>query len=148
MNEGQLSVPLFNLKGCFMEILKADEVDKERIIECLRSHNKNFMHSFEDFSLIIKEGDVIAGGIVAESMSDLLEIEFLYVNPAFRGKGYGKKLLESVEKEAKEKGIKRILLNTYSFQAPGFYQQMGYEEILSVDPVFDNFSWHHFEKLI
>jgi len=131
-----------------MEILKADEVDKERIIEGLRSYNKKFMHSFEDFSLIIKEGDVLAGGIIAESMSDLLEIEFLYVNPAFRGKGYGKKLLESVENEAKEKGIKRILLNTYSFQAPGFYQQMGYEEILSVDPVFDNFSWHHFEKLI
>lgn len=131
-----------------MEIFKADEVDKERIIEALRSHNKNFMHSFEDFSIIIKEGDVLVGGIVAESMSDLLEIEFLYVNPAFRGKGFGKKLLESVEKEAKEKGIKRILLNTYSFQAPGFYRQMGYKEILSVDPVFDDFSWHHFEKLI
>ncbi len=131
-----------------MNISKADEADKEKIIEGLRSYNAAFMHSFEDFSLVIKEGEEIIGGIVAESMSDLLEIGFLYVNPAFRGKGYAKKLLMSVEEEARKKGIKRVLLNTYSFQAPSFYRKMGYKEILTVDPVFDNFSWHHFEKLL
>ncbi len=131
-----------------MNISKAGEADKEKIIEGLRSYNAAFMHSFEDFSLVIKDGEEIIGGIVAESMSDLLEIGFLYVNPAFRGKGYAKKLLMSVEEEARKKGIKRVLLNTYSFQAPSFYRKMGYKEILTVAPVFDNFSWHHFEKLL
>jgi hypothetical protein len=42
-------------------------------------------------------------------------------------------LLESAEQEAGTRGCKIIFLSTYSFQAPGFYQKLGYELAGQVD---------------
>ena len=49
---------------------------------------------------------------------------------------------------AKRKGMERVLLNTYSFQAPGFYRAMGYDELLCIDPCFGKYSQHFFSKML
>lgn len=54
--------------------------------------------------------------------------------------------LSYVERLAKEKGFKRILLNTYSFQAPDFYKKLGYTEVLKLSPAFDGFTQSYFLK--
>jgi hypothetical protein len=41
--------------------------------------------------------------------------------------GIGKMLLEAAETEAKSKGCVSILVRSYSFQAPHFYERYGYE---------------------
>jgi len=40
------------------------------------------------------------------------EIEELYVHPSYRSRGIGKKLMESLEKELKKKGLKMMVLST------------------------------------
>jgi len=44
-----------------------------------------------------------------------------------RHKGYGKQLLELIEKEAIKRGCHNAHLDTHDFQALGFYQKNGYK---------------------
>ena len=50
----------------------------------------------------------------------------MYVREDLRGQGYGEKLLLRAEEEARSRGVKNVFLDTFSFQAPDFYQKLGY----------------------
>lgn len=128
------------------EIIRSSEEQKEHIHRRLQDYNARFMKEFSDFSCHIEENGVIVAGIVAESVGDTVEVDFLFVDEACRGRGLGKTLLEHVETAAREQGMRRVLLNTYSFQAPGFYEKMGYQEVLKLEPAFDHFSQSYFLK--
>lgn len=129
-----------------VEIIRSSEEEKEQIHKRLQDYNAQFMKEFSDFSCHIEENGTIVAGIVAESVGDTVEVEFLFVNETCRGRGLGKALLEHVEAAARQQGMRRMLLNTYSFQAPGFYEKMGYQEIIKLEPAFDRFSQSYFIK--
>lgn len=128
------------------KIIRSSEEQKERIHKRLQDYNAQFMKEFSDFSCHIEENGVIVAGIVAESVGDTVEVEFLFVDETYRGRGLGKALLEHVETAAREQSIRRVLLNTYSFQTPGFYRTLGYQEVLKLEPVFNWFSQSYFIK--
>jgi GNAT superfamily N-acetyltransferase len=44
-----------------------------------------------------------------------------------RGHGYGERLLQAAEKEARTHGCRGVFLSTFSFQARPFYERFGYE---------------------
>lgn len=67
------------------------------------------------------------GGLWAHLYYDWLLVELLFVPAKLRGKAHGSKLLMHAEQFAKEKGCVGIWLDTFSFQAPGFYEKHGYE---------------------
>jgi GNAT superfamily N-acetyltransferase len=69
----------------------------------------------------------IIAGLSGWTWADACEIRTLWVQPALRGQGHGRALLEAAEQEACRQGCKVIMLSSYSFQAPGFYQKNGYE---------------------
>ncbi len=127
-------------------IVRSNEDECRLIHECLQDYNRKYMDNGKDYSFHIELDGVIAAGIVAESVEDTLEISYLFVRSEYRGSGLGTKLVCHVESLAKENGIKRILLNTYSFQAPDFYRYLGYREILCIDPVFGVHRQHYFVK--
>jgi ribosomal protein S18 acetylase RimI-like enzyme len=75
----------------------------------------------------------LRGGIVGTIWGQCLEITSLWVHPSLRGQGYGSRLLQTLEQEARAQQCSSAILNTYSFQAPAFYQRLGYEVFGMID---------------
>jgi GNAT superfamily N-acetyltransferase len=85
-------------------------------------------NNFQRFCFVLQgSDDEILGGVIAEAYWEWLFIDLLWVKTELRGRGYGHLLLETVEKEAQEYGAKNAYLDTFSFQAPTFYEQHGYQ---------------------
>jgi GNAT superfamily N-acetyltransferase len=76
---------------------------------------------------IRNELDEIVAGCCGWTWAHACQIQSLWVHSSWRGHGYGRTLLESAENEARERNCKVILIGSYSFQAPAFYQKCGYE---------------------
>lgn len=56
-----------------------------------------------------------------------LFIKEFWLSEAFRGHGLGRRMVEMVEVEAGRRRAGLCYLDTFSFQALGFYQKLGYE---------------------
>ena len=69
----------------------------------------------------------IVGGLIGKTYWDWLYIDLLFVKEELRGRGYGHRLLTMAEDEARKCGAKHAHLDTFSFQAPDFYTQHGYQ---------------------
>jgi ribosomal protein S18 acetylase RimI-like enzyme len=69
----------------------------------------------------------IVGGIIGATHWDWFHIDLLWVKDDLRGRGYGHRLLTLAEDEARRRGAKNVYLDTFSFQAPNFYKQHGYQ---------------------
>lgn len=124
--------------------------DKEEtanlIRSVLRSYNRKYFIDSEMINLVEEEDGHFIGGLTASRDFDSIYIDYFVVETDYRKCGVGRKLLLRLEEIAKEKNVKRIMLNTYSFQSPGFYEKMGYKSNLIIDPVFRNYKHYHFIK--
>ena len=69
----------------------------------------------------------IAGGLIGETHWGWFYINLLFVKEELRGYGYGRQLLTMAEEEARKQGAKNAYLDTFTFQAPGFYEKHGYQ---------------------
>jgi GNAT superfamily N-acetyltransferase len=69
----------------------------------------------------------IVGGVIGATYWDWLYIDLMWVKDELRGRGYGGRLLTLAEDEARQRGAKNAYLDTFSFQAPDFYKQHGYQ---------------------
>ena len=73
------------------------------------------------------ESGELVGGIRSRAIYQCLTIDHLWIDKRFRKLGYGKDLIMRVETMAKKEGCVSANTSTYSFQAPQFYEKMGYE---------------------
>ena len=72
-------------------------------------------------------GNIVAGILGKMYGWNCAEVDILWVDSNYRGKGIGSKLLHAVEYLVKEKGGQLIHLDTFDFQAKDFYIKQGYE---------------------
>lgn len=85
---------------------------------------------FDDFLLLAifvpdSQNNLIAG-LSGYTWGSFCEINFLWVHKLYRHQGYGRRLLQTAELEAVNRNCQVVVLDSYSFQAPGFYQRLGY----------------------
>ena len=78
----------------------------------------------------------------------ILYISTLYVDEEYRRKGYGKRLIQEVEKRAKELGANTIRLDTFSHQGKDFYLALGYKIVGEYKNTLDGYSEYFFMKRI
>jgi len=82
---------------------------------------------FQRLCFVLQTDDEeIVGGVIAELYWGWLHVDLLWVQKDLRGQGHGHRLLMAVEDEARNRDAKYAYLDTFSFQAPDFYQQHGY----------------------
>lgn len=94
----------------------------------------------EYFSYFIYGNDNgIVAGIIGWTWGSVCEIDTFWVHPEHRGFGYGKELLRCAETTAKCNSCGLIVVSTFSFQAPTFYEQNGYV----LEHTIDNFPIGH-----
>lgn len=131
-----------------LRIAPTTELEDEHIHTLLRAYNaRRWPKDMPSLSFTAQVEGELAGGIVAYLGADTVEVEHLFVHERFRGRGIARALLARVESQAQERGARKILLNTYGFQAPGLYRYLGFQEVATIDDVLGT-SWHIFLKRI
>jgi GNAT superfamily N-acetyltransferase len=75
----------------------------------------------------------LIGGFSGHTWGGVCVITYLWVAEQHRGQGIGKALLKSAEAEARRRKCSHLILTTHSFQAPGFYERVGFQRVCSVE---------------
>jgi ribosomal protein S18 acetylase RimI-like enzyme len=85
-------------------------------------------------------------GLYGWTWAGYCEVRALWVREQDRGRGLGRALLTAAEAEARARGAEVCLLDTHSFQAPGFYRKLGYEEVAVIEQCPPGHRRHCFRK--
>lgn len=81
--------------------------------------------------LLAKDNDKTVGCVALRKIDDkICEMKRLYVTPEYRGQGLGRKLALSIIEKAREKGYKKMKLDTLTTlnEANDLYRSLGFEE--------------------
>ena len=91
-------------------------------------------------------GGELAGGLTGWTWDGCGGITSLWVAEPLRGQGWGARLMAAAEREIAHRGGDRALVSTMSFQAPGFYRRLGYDEVGRVPEMPGGSEKHQFLK--
>lgn len=84
--------------------------------------------SSEMLCFVLKDPDQqVVGGFIGSTHYEWLQVDLMWVKEDLRGRGFGRRLLQFAEDEARRRGAKNAYLDTFSFQAPDFYKKHGYQ---------------------
>ncbi|MGT2911317.1 GNAT family N-acetyltransferase [Streptococcus cameli] len=119
-----------------MDIRKAQlEKTKGHIQQFFDQYDRHvFGHSLEadkhadQLVLEAVENGQVVGGLIAKKSFASLHLAELAIDFSRRGSGIGTRLMEEMEKWAKEQAISVITVSTESYQAQAFYERFGYRE--------------------
>lgn len=94
------------------------------------------------------DGKLIAGLIAYMSVYKIMYVDTVFVDENYRRQGYGRKLVQEMERQAKELGVNTIRLDTFNWQGTEFYKSLGYEAVGHYANVEDGFEETFFVKRI
>jgi GNAT superfamily N-acetyltransferase len=76
---------------------------------------------------VVREaGNHVRGGLYGSLWGQWLHVGSLWIDRALRGRGFGIELMAAAEAYARSKGCVASFLQTGSFEAPPFYEKLGY----------------------
>ena len=104
---------------------------KQAIVGPLVQFNETQTGRPEDYrrlTIVLSHPDTgeILGGLWGDTMFSHLHVDVLFVPEVLRRKGVGRQLMNQAEREAIRRGCRGAWLDTFSFQAHGFYERLGY----------------------
>ena len=103
---------------------------RQAILAPLRAYNAAWVGevALQPLAIFIRDPKTqeIVGGLWAHSAVGWLFVDLLFVPEQLRRKGLGTALLRDAEAIALRRGDIGVWLSTGSFQAPGFYEKLGY----------------------
>jgi GNAT superfamily N-acetyltransferase len=84
------------------------------------------INDWKALAIFVRDDGKIVGGVSGGTWAGYLDLRYLWVHEGRRGQGLGRRLMLAAEQEARARGCTQVLLDTHDFQAPGFYQRLGY----------------------
>ena len=127
-----------------------DEADEAFVIARTREYNRGFTDRDVRALCVFVRGDdgSIVGGLSGKTYWQYLEVSFLWVSEKHRKAGHASRLMAAAESEALRRGCKHALLDTFSFQALGFYQRLGYREFGRLSGFSGKHDRHYLHKAL
>jgi ribosomal protein S18 acetylase RimI-like enzyme len=131
--------------------IEADVADEVRNVvqSGLFAYNLQFAppRGYSALTIAARDNDnKIIGGLIGQLLSGWkwLHVDRLWVDEAYRRAGIGRLLLGTAEKEAQSRGCLHAEVDTFDFQARGFYEKQGY----NVYAVLEDFPVGHTKFLM
>jgi GNAT superfamily N-acetyltransferase len=92
-------------------------------------------NDFRPLAILVSdpETDETLGGLWGWTSFAFLHIDLFYLPEQLRGTGLGRSLIQQAEAEAIQRGCTGAWLDTFSFQARGFYERLGYTVFGSIE---------------
>jgi ribosomal protein S18 acetylase RimI-like enzyme len=105
------------------KLIEFNKAQSAQVYQCYQSENDR-----PDFIEIYAEvkSQKLIGGLIGYIDWGWLDIDTIWINKDYRGKGIGKYLVKSAEEKAQNNGIRRAKLCTFDFQALPFYENLDY----------------------
>ena len=106
-----------------------NEADMKVLVDGMLSYHASKGHprKVDKCSVTIKNDDgKLVGCVMVSFLYNGMEIGSLWVDESMRGQGLGQKLMKMAEDEGKKRGATFAYTNTFTWQAPGFYEKLGY----------------------
>ncbi len=88
----------------------------------------------------------VVGGLIADALMGWMFVQILYVDDAYRGQGHGTALMRRAEAEARSRGFRGMWLDTFTFQAPEFYLELGFREFGRLEDFPPGYARHFMMK--
>lgn len=102
----------------------------------LHAYNQEMGGSYdrEPVTVLARGPDgTVHGGLLGLTFWGWLFIDWLWLSPGLRGQGLGAELLQRAEAIGRARGCAHAYTDTFSFQAPGFWERNGYREFGRLD---------------
>lgn len=131
--------------------LSQTNTEEERLAILAPLHAYNFAKAgiakSKPLTLLVRdEQDAILGGLYGRLVCQWLFIDLLAVPEQGRGQGIGSKLMQMAEDLARESGCIGIWLDTFDFQAPQFYEKLGFSQFGELVDYPPGHKRHFFQK--
>ena len=134
-----------------MKLIDLTEEQVDYIENKLDEYDENYIRYRLDGRIqigIVDDDKVIAGLDACMTAFKILYVSTVFVDEAYRRKGYGEKLIDEMEARAKALGANTIRLDTFNWQGKEFYEALGYQKVGSYDNNDDGYSEYFFLKRI
>ena len=134
-----------------MNIIDLNEEQLESIEDRLSAFDEQYITYKLDGSIQIgieEDGKIVAGLDACMTAFKILYVSTVFVEEAYRRKGYGTRLIQEMEKRAKELGANTIRLDTFSWQGKEFYEALGYQVVGFYENATDGYEEYFFLKRI
>jgi GNAT superfamily N-acetyltransferase len=116
------------------EIVPSDDPDpaeRELILQELKRYNdtKTRPAGLRPLAVLLRDPQDgrTTGGLCGRTAYGWLYVDVLFVPEPLRARRLGTRLVREAERMALERGCHGAWLDTYGFQARGFYEKLGYE---------------------
>lgn len=90
-------------------------------------------YDYSEFVIGARENGTMVGGVLANVYWDAMFIKYVWIAKAQRRSGLGSKMIHATEEEGRKRGCIMSHLDTFSFQARGFYETLGYKTFGTLD---------------
>jgi GNAT superfamily N-acetyltransferase len=122
-----------------------NKADGEAVTAFLMQHSDEAGQPWNPvpYAFTLKDDGQIRGGLIGNINRGWTYVAVLAVDEALRGQGWGEKLMQKAEAWARTNKCSGIWLDTFTFQAPKFYQKLGFTEFGSL-PDFPGDQTRHF----